>query len=108
MKTTVGSMRQLVTVERILEEPQDSFGEKQTAWTTFAQVWARIIPTDGAEYFRAQQIEATVMHKVFTRYYSGITAQMRLSWDGRILQIVAVEPDETNARQMVLKCYEAA
>ena len=65
----------------------NSYGEVQVTWTTFAIVWALIEPTVGREYFAARQIVDEAMFKITIRYLDGVTAKMRISYNGDLYDI---------------------
>jgi SPP1 family predicted phage head-tail adaptor len=60
----------------------------------------------GRERFAAQQVSATVSHEVRMRYFDGLTSEMRLVHNGRVLAIDAVMNTEERGREWVILCTE--
>jgi SPP1 family predicted phage head-tail adaptor len=49
------------------------------------------------EYLQAGQQQVEISHRVKMRYLPGLTAQMRLSWRGRTLEIISVLEHENRS-----------
>jgi SPP1 family predicted phage head-tail adaptor len=82
----IGDFRHRITIE----EPSlvdDAQGGKITTWSTFTIVSAKIQPMRAQQIFFAQQNQHQVSHKITMRYVSGLQADMRVSYDGRIFHI---------------------
>lgn len=74
----------------VIETPtdtQDSAGGPTQTWATFATVWAKVIPLRGQEYFAANQNNTQVDSTFRIRWLSGVTATMRISYDGEYWDI---------------------
>ena len=54
------------------------------------EVWADVSPTTGREYEEAQKLREETTYKVTTRFFSGITSDMKILFRNRILDIVSV------------------
>ena len=92
----VGELRKRVTVQTETQST-DGAGGYILGWTTFANVWANIKPLTGREIFVASHLEGHVTHHVQMRYLSGVTSDMRLSYNSRLFNIQAVlNTDERN------------
>ena len=108
-----GKLRHRVTIQRYaLGSPQQTeTGAPDGSWTNFmttgdGKVAASVEPVTGREPFLSQQAMAEVSHKVRMRYHSGITAAMRVSWNGRLFDIVACLNFEERNRELLLLCTE--
>lgn len=100
-----GRLRQYITIEQP-PTGQDAAGQPLTTWTVFAYAYARISPINGAERFDADANRNPLTHEIEIRYISGISPDMRVLFDGRYFNIVAIRnTDERNA-QMFLDCVE--
>jgi SPP1 family predicted phage head-tail adaptor len=102
-----GALRHIVTVQ----EPQRTaeHGDITTAWNDVADLRAQVLTVAGSETFRGRQLQADLTHLLTLRstpVTRAITAQMRILWANRRLEIIrAADPD--NARKLVeLQCRE--
>lgn len=88
----VGKMRHMITIQRpdYDNRTTDEYGRSSVPWADFARVYAHAADVSGREFFEAaaHQMEDVV---TFTfRWTGGVTAAMRILWEGReytILQI---------------------
>lgn len=86
---------------------RDGFGLTAPTWSTFAaDLWAEILTVSGREFSQGEQTRATLTHRVRIRDLAGVAPRMRLLWGSRVLQIVAVRPDETHGLYLWLDCLE--
>jgi SPP1 family predicted phage head-tail adaptor len=91
-----GSLKHRIVVEQSARE-SDEMGGSTLTWSTFATLWASITPMKAGEVFWAKHLEHRVTHKIMIRYYEGITAAMRISFDSRYFHVKAVRNiDEKN------------
>lgn len=103
-----GSLRHRVTIQQKTEgsPQQNAAGEPDVSWTTYCTAYASINPVSGKEPFLAQQHLAQVSHKVRIRYRSGITADMRVLFGSRVLDIKAVLNWGERNEELLLPCEE--
>lgn len=100
-----GRLNKKITIQETTQT-QNSYGEVIDAWSTYAFIWASVEPTSGREFMAAQQINSEITIAFRTRYLSGVTAKMRISWDGRLFDIESViNPVEKN-EQLLIICRE--
>ena len=83
-------------------------GTVSESWLTLAVVWASVAPIRGRELIEAQRFESQVTHRVRMRYYAGLTAQHRLLFGTRVLNIESVLNKEERNVEMELMCREVA
>lgn len=76
------------------------------SWSTYATVWAGIEPVSGREYVEGRQDRGELTHVVTVRYLSGVRPDMRISFEGRYLKIVAVRNLGERNRALELDCTE--
>lgn len=85
----IGKFKHLITIERpdYDSETVDEYARRQTPWLTFAQLYAHIADVSGREFYEAaaHQLQNTVTFT--TRWVAGVTADMRILWDGNIYEI---------------------
>ncbi len=103
-----GKLRHRVTIQRyVLGSPQQTAtGQPDGVWTDFMTVWASIEPLSGRELFAAQEHHSEITHRVRMRHDAGVTAQMRISFDGRIYSVYAMIDPELRGRELQLMCGE--
>jgi uncharacterized phiE125 gp8 family phage protein len=78
----------------------DAFSERDS-WSTFATLWAQVETVSGGETVEQQQAAAVLAQRFTIRKYPGIVPAMRVSWSGRVFDILAVLDDNLK-RQMQL------
>lgn len=84
---------------------KDSYGQPVASWATAATVWAAVEMAGGRESMSQQQVESVAAVK-FTIRRRDVTAQQRVSWDGRLFDVESIAQDPTNRRETVLTCRE--
>lgn len=86
---------------------KDNIGNQVEVWHDITTVWAAIQPLSGREYWAARQVNAETTTKVTILYRRGVTAEHRILYGSRVLEILeVVNPLEGNA-ELVLMCKEA-
>ena len=106
-----------VTVQRLKDEEdltRDDNNEVDPTdsanWQTYATRSAAFKTRGGSERFASDMIQAGQTHRVYMRRDSttkGITPTMRLSYDGRVFNILAAADEDEMRRWMVLDVVEA-
>lgn len=101
-----GRLNERVIVQQSTDAA-NSLGETIQTWATFATVWASVDGVSSQEALRAGQVGVAISHNLQMRYLTGLTAQMRILWGSRILEITSVlEADSKTVHNLV--CQEAA
>lgn len=88
----------------ILQTPTESRGAQggfTTTWANLATVWAQFIPNGSRDFYAASQIHSEARAAFRIRYYSGITGGDRISYDGKLWDILG-EPIEEGRRRFLL------
>jgi SPP1 family predicted phage head-tail adaptor len=101
-----GRLRHRVTIqqEAVIK---GALGGQAKSWVDVVTVWEAVEPIRGREFFAAQQVNSEVTHRVTIRYRTGVTAKMRLVFQGRVLDISAPPIDvEERHRDLQLMCIE--
>lgn len=60
------------------------------------------LPGPGREHLAAEAIRAETSGRLTIRYMPGVTAEMRVLWEGLVWNIQAVLPDRTRRREIEL------
>ena len=107
MKTVspLGRLRKRVTLEQPVETP-DAIGGVTRSFVALATLWAEIAPLSGAETFAAVQPQERITHRVRLRYFSAVTAAMRLRLGTRLLLIRDVSDEDERRRYLICHCTE--
>lgn len=96
-----GVLRERVTIQRKVVT-RDGYGAEGVAWQDVATVWARVEVVKGREGPESRQMDVMASHRVAMRYRTDVDETMRLLWRGRVLNIVALIPDERRRYLVVL------
>lgn len=98
-----GPMRHRVTIQTRSIATRDSEGGVTESWSTYAKRWASIRPLRGEELFAAQQKYGKVSHEFSIRNTTGVTPEMRISYDSRTFNIVsAINVNERDRETLIL------
>ncbi len=100
-----GELRQRIIIQAN-RPTRDAFNAEVAAWSTFATAWARVETLSGHESITQQAAAALVTHRVTIRHRTGIVPSMRVVFDSRVFEIVAVLEDNKN-RETRLMCVES-
>ena len=103
---TVGDMRHRIFFQQPVPT-DDGYGGKPVTWVNCGEAWAKVEPLTGREYFYAHQIKAEVTHRVKTRFRQDIKEDMRISANGRILEIVSIIDIDEGHQFFEILCTEA-
>ena len=76
-------------------------------WTDLCTTWASISNIGAKEYWEAQAAHGELTHKITIRYRKGVTADMRVVYQGRVFAVAAPPVDyDMRHKYLVLKCRE--
>lgn len=101
----LGQLRHQVVIQQA-SRSSDGQGGGTMSWTTLATVWARIEPVAGREVVAQQGLQSQITHRVVMRFRSDVTTKMRLSHDGRLMNIRSIRNLEERKRWMELSVEE--
>ena len=77
----IGKMRHRVEIQTINSENVDVFGNPLEAWLTKHEVWCRVQPITGQEYWEGEKVSSKVSHRITMRAIDGLDTTMRIKWD---------------------------
>lgn len=93
------SYRHRITIEAPTRG-KDAAGNATLTWVTFAaDVPAKWYAGPGREIMAADSVRAETVGRFAIRYLPGITADMRVQWDGRIYALTAPPQTDATARR---------
>lgn len=89
----------------------DSFGGQPLTWTTFATVWADVLPMSAREREASQAINVEVSHEITVRYRSDfadpkVMASRRIVYRGRYFNIQGIGNVDERNREMTIWAQE--
>lgn len=84
-----GALDRKIIIEST-SESRGAFGEVTDTWATYATLWAQAIPISGKERLASDRTVAVRGYKFKTRWISGVTAKMRVSYDGEYWNIIGI------------------
>ncbi len=103
-----GKLRHRITLQA-RSGAVDDLGQPLDDWADVLTTWATVQPVSGREFQEGAQVEAEVTHKVWLRWRAGValTPEMRVVYDGRVLDILSAVNVEERNRMWLLLCREA-
>lgn len=99
-----GQFDQRVTVERLMGDAVDDYGQPIATWTPLCTVWAAVEPLSGREYFAASMMVAEVTTRIRLRYRPGLTVTDRVNHEGKLYNITSLIDYKSGHRELVLMC----
>jgi len=100
-----GKLRHKVDIEQA-QITRDKLGGEGKHWVVCATVWADIQPLRGTEALVAQQVKATLSHKVRLRYDLRIIMGCRIKYGSRTFQINSIRDVDEKHEEMETICSE--
>jgi len=101
----IGDLRHRITFQKETKTPDGHHGHTST-WEEVVTVWAKIEPVSGREYYYSHQLKNAISHKITIRYRDGITEELRIVFEERIMKIESLINLEEQEWFMVLRCIE--
>ena len=102
-------MRHHIKIEQKTRGGSDGAGGVVSeTWTTFAECYAKLEPQTGREIVAADQNVHRLTHRVTVRHRPGVTAAMRVKYQGRTLAILGLRELMENGRFIEIMCEEGA
>jgi len=103
-----GKYRHRVRIDHKVKARDPADGSVITVWAPFmVDVPAEVLTGAGREFRAANAQQAEIVARVNMRWFPGLTAQMRVVWDGNIWGILAPpERDATGRREWRVQCSE--
>ena len=104
--TSPSELNKRITLQHPTKAP-DGMGGFSVTWTDAATVWAAVWPVNATETIQGSREGMTVTHRVRIRYRSVVRSSWRISWSGRLFNIVSIiDPNAAN-RWLDILCKEA-
>lgn len=84
-----GKINKRITIQRKSTGRDACGGELPAAWETFATRWASVEPLQGREYNSPSGEHAVATTRFRLRYLHGVTASMRVVFEGSVFNLVS-------------------
>jgi len=84
-----GDLDRMIVIESV-GATQSSSGDPTESWSTFATVWAKVIPVNTAEGFSAQQFNAKADVIFRIRHIDNLTPAMRINYNSHYYDITGI------------------
>lgn len=86
---------------------EDEMGQEKGEWTKYRTVWATVKPYKSSEYNFMGKLKPEVSHRIYVRYRTDITAEMRILYHGRIFGISGPPIDIDEKHELLeIQCEE--
>lgn len=80
--TVIGELRKRIELQSPVDTI-DSYGQATRSWSTYATVYAAIVPSSGQENTIAEAMQVQQTHTITIRYRSDVAATHRALFSGR-------------------------
>ena len=106
--TNAGELRQWLTFQRRAGSAASGGLDALTDnWVDVFSCRGKVTAAGSREFWEAQAAHAELTHRVKIRYRPGVTADMRILYGSRVLEVIAPPIDEDERHQwIILKCRE--
>lgn len=86
---------------------EDEMGQEKGEWTKYRSVWATVKPYKSSEYSFMGKLKPEVSHRIYVRYRTDITAEMRILYHGRTFEISGPPIDIDEKHELLeIQCEE--
>jgi SPP1 family predicted phage head-tail adaptor len=103
--TDPGALRHRLVLEQPVEAP-DSAGGVTRSYATVTTLWAAVVPVTARGDVVAEELGATVTHRIVIRSGPDVTTRHRLREGARIFRIRALRDQDGSGRFMEINAEE--
>ena len=100
-----GKLNKRITIKQ-QSTIQNSYGEPENSWITFATVFASINPILGREYFASDVVNAEISAKINIRYLPGLHPKMKIVFGDKEYNIKSIINVSEKNKELILMCKE--
>lgn len=101
----IGKLNRKVSILKCIVT-RDEFGGEEKEWILDYEVWARVEPTGGKEYFNREKVTAETSCVITIRYNPNITVLNRIAYGGKVYEIIGVYDESSEHRATIINCKE--
>ncbi|AHM56406.1 hypothetical protein EAL2_c11080 [Peptoclostridium acidaminophilum DSM 3953] len=100
-----GILRHRITIQKH-SAAENEIGEKTVGYQDDYSLWARVEPASARDIERLGKTETEVSHKILIRHKAGITSSNRITFKGRIFDIVGIINAGEQNKTLSIFCVE--
>ena len=101
----ISDLRHRITFQSERKVADEHHGHT-SIWDNVATVWAKVEPVSGREYYYSHQLKNVISHKITIRYWEGLTAELRIIFEERIMKIESLINLQEQERFIEIRCIE--
>lgn len=101
-----GRLRHRVALQAPTDVQNTADGSVAPTWATEDTFWANEIPQGAREFVLAQARHGDLSTVFSCRYRTDVTRKKRLSWDGRMFDILGFWNPDSQKRELLIACRE--
>jgi len=102
-----GDLRNNINIEHLVTGGSDGIGNVLNTWAVlYRSVPAQVIAFGGRETWVGDGAQSQTTHRILIRYLSPLTSQMRVTLNGRVMDIVGIVNDEQHRTTSTLDVKE--
>lgn len=105
MSTSIGRLRYKVELQSATNTSDGAGGFSQT-YSTIANLFADIRPTNGDESYRQGKVQEKLTHKIYIRHRNDIKTDYKILYDQRTFNIKSIINIDERDRFLELTCSE--
>lgn len=105
MQVEIGDLRHRITFQKHTTTINEN-GFEVEAWEDYKTVWAAVSNLHGREYYAAVTVQAENTVKFTIRYLPNLDTNMRISFQGKIYDITAIDNIKYRNRFVEIKALE--
>lgn len=87
-------------------ESDDGAGGRTVIWSVRGTTWAEVVALKGNEREWGEAKTAETLYRVTLRHRADLTQEMRIGFDGRVLEIRALADPDGRRRWLVATCID--
>lgn len=108
MMISAGKLDKRVSLQ-VQSSTRDELNQKVDTWVTLNNgvVWASVQPLRASEAISYEAKQMLVTHRVTIRFRPDVTADMRVLFNSRPMQIVSIRNPDERGEMIELLCEEA-
>ncbi len=100
-----GTLRKQITLQH--NTPTTSAtGQQSPSWMTYATVWGQVVAETSTEHEVGKKLISVGTWKVTIRYRDDVTAEDRIVWGSRILNIIGSPNPDERRRQLTMTAHD--
>lgn len=81
-------------------------GEVVDTFSDYVSKWANVVPLTGKEFLESQKLRSETTYKIAIRYCADITSDMKINYNGLVLEIISVINVDGRNDEMLIVAFE--